>query len=98
MTSNYTDWAWAIRVNANRGGIPGPHVLECSSETVARQRLAWWQHKRPEAQPELLQREIVVTIGPWRSAAPHPTCIDATAIDQPPRSEWTCGSDCPKEA
>jgi hypothetical protein len=29
---------------------------------------------------------------------PHPTCIDATAIDQTPRSEWTCGPECPKEA
>jgi transcriptional regulator with XRE-family HTH domain len=29
---------------------------------------------------------------------PHPTCIDVTAIDQPPRSAWICGPDCPKEA
>jgi hypothetical protein len=32
------------------------------------------------------------------SGAPHPTCIDVTAIDQEPRSAWTCGPDCPKEA
>jgi hypothetical protein len=29
---------------------------------------------------------------------PHPTCIDVTAIDQTPRSEWICGPECPKEA
>jgi hypothetical protein len=29
---------------------------------------------------------------------PHPTCIDVTANDQTPRSEWTCGPECPKEA
>lgn len=29
---------------------------------------------------------------------PHPTCIDVTAIDQTPRSEWACGPECPKEA
>jgi hypothetical protein len=29
---------------------------------------------------------------------PHPTCIDVTAIGQTPRSEWTCGPECPKEA
>lgn len=28
----------------------------------------------------------------------HPTCIDVTTIDQPPRSAWMCGPDCPKEA
>lgn len=29
---------------------------------------------------------------------PHPTCIDVTGTDQPPRSVWTCGPDCPEEA
>jgi hypothetical protein len=29
---------------------------------------------------------------------PHPTCIDVTAVDQTPRSEWICGPECPKEA
>jgi hypothetical protein len=29
---------------------------------------------------------------------PHPTCIDVTANDQTPRSQWTCGPECPKEA
>jgi hypothetical protein len=29
---------------------------------------------------------------------PHPTCIDVTATDQTPRSEWVCGPECPKEA
>jgi hypothetical protein len=98
VSSDYTDHAWAVRVHADRGGIPGPWILECSSEQVARQRLAWWQQKRPDARPELLQREIVVTAGPWTLAGPHPTCIDVTAIDQPPRSAWICGPDCPKEA
>lgn len=30
--------------------------------------------------------------------SPHPTCIDVTAIDQKPGSEWICGPECPKEA
>lgn len=29
---------------------------------------------------------------------PHPTCIDVTASDQTPRSEWACGPQCPEEA
>jgi hypothetical protein len=33
-----------------------------------------------------------------RGTLPHPTCIEVTGNDQPPRSAWTCGPDCPKEA
>jgi len=45
-----------------------------------------------------------VTVTEWQDPPPppvnrpHPTCIDVTGIDQPPRSAWTCGPDCPKEA
>lgn len=96
--TQYSEWAWAVRVHADRGDLPGPHILECSSEQVARQRLDWWQRKRPDAQPELLRREVVTTVGPWVPAGPHPTCIDVTGTDQTPRSEWACGPECPKEA
>lgn len=96
--AEYTDWAWAVRVHAERGGNPGPHTLECSSEQVARQRLDWWQRKRPDAQPELLRREIVTTVGEWAPAGPHPTCRDVSGIDQMPGSQWICGPECPKEA
>ena len=34
----------------------------------------------------------------WGEHPAHPTCIDVTGIDQTPRSEWTCGPECPKEA
>ena len=34
----------------------------------------------------------------WGEHPAHPTCIDVTAIDQPPGSEWACGPECPKEA
>jgi hypothetical protein len=92
---------WAVRVHCAIGvsrEIPGPHDLECSSQEAARMRLEWWQKKRPDVRAELLRREVVTTYGPWVHAGPHGTCIDVTATDQTPRSEWICGPECPTEA
>ena len=70
----------------------------CSPSTFS--RLA--EGKRPDA-------DALCTLVAWlrvpltrftvdAAQGPHPTCIDVTGIDQEPRSEWTCGPDCPKEA
>jgi hypothetical protein len=52
--------------------------------------------------PHLHKRTVTVTdwqdAGPPPLNRPHPTCIDVTAIDQTPRSEWICGPECPQEA
>jgi hypothetical protein len=50
-------------------GVPGPHVLECSDNGLALLRLEWWRTHRPEARPELLVRDVVVTVHEWKGAA-----------------------------
>jgi hypothetical protein len=57
----------------------------------------WWTDG-----PHLQRHTVTVTewedAGPPPLNRPHPTCIDVTATDQTPRSAWTCGPECPKEA
>lgn len=69
MTAEEVGYEWAIRVHCLIRDIPGPHILDCSSETVVRHRFTWWQANRPDASPELLRRTVTVTRSAWQREA-----------------------------
>lgn len=57
---------WAVLVDCPIRDVPGPHLLGSESvEGHARQRLWWWQEKRPDANPRLVRQKVVTTYGPW---------------------------------
>lgn len=71
------EYEWAVRIQTPitttdaEGGqteIPGPHLLECSSERAAWKRLEWWEANRPEGRPKLVRREVITTFGAWEDA------------------------------
>jgi hypothetical protein len=69
VSTEHTHQEWAVRVHCLMSGVPGPHVLECSDNGLALLRLEWWRTHRPEARPELLVRDVVVTVHEWKGAA-----------------------------
>jgi hypothetical protein len=108
--TSYEEW----RVTGDPGqGFPpyeftwsparNPHLGD-DPETGARGFIALLQahHETWIDGPHLHKRTVTVTdweqAGPPPLNRPHPTCVDVTATDQTPRSEWICGPECPKEA
>jgi hypothetical protein len=64
-----TRTVWAVLVDAELRGVPGPHLLVSEpGELHARRRLWWWLRKRPEANPRLVRQEVVTTYGSWAVA------------------------------
>lgn len=59
---------WAVLIDAPVNNVPGPHMLDTEGEAAARDRLAWWQENRPDANPRLIRRKIVETFGAWEAA------------------------------
>jgi len=70
-----TSTGWAVLVDCDINGVPGPHLLSCEQgETHARRRLCCHHHKRPDADPQLIRQDIVTAYGPWHVAADQPGC------------------------
>jgi hypothetical protein len=59
---------WALLIHGPIRGIPGPHLMEPQDGRDARVRLGWWLEHRPDANPQLVRREIVETAGGWETA------------------------------
>lgn len=71
--TNPYSWArseWALLVDCDLQGAPGPHLLAVAGEgeAAAKIRLRWWQDSRPEVRARLVRRKIVETFGEWEEA------------------------------
>lgn len=59
---------WAVLIDIPVQGVPGPHLLGDQDEASARDRLAWWQRRRPDASVRLVRRKVVESFGAWEEA------------------------------